>query len=258
MQRSGKRMEEDTRMTHREGKVAIVTGASRGIGRAVAERLGREGVAVVAGYRHNREAAEEVVEVVTAAGERAMAVRGDVGVPADVRALFEAARKEFGGVDVVVNNAALAIAGPIEATTEEDFDRLVAVNLKSVFVSSQEAARHLRDGGRVINVAAGLPESAIAMLGAYGATKAGVEVLTRSLAHQLGPRGITVNAVAPGPTDTDMLAPAARANLDAMVGQTPLRRLEQPADVADVVAFLAGEDARWVTGQTIHANGGFE
>lgn len=241
-----------------ERKVAIVTGASRGIGRAVAERLGRDGAAVVVNYHRNREAAEEAVNAVTAAGGRAVPVRGDVGVPADVRALFEAARSEFGDVDVVVNNAALAIAGLMKDMTEEDFDRLVAVNLKSVFVSAQEAARHLRDSGRVINVAAGLPDGAVAFLGVYGATKAGVEVLTRSLAHQLGPRGITVNAVAPGPTDTDMLAPAARANLDAMVAQTPLRRLGQPAEVADVVAFLAGDDARWVTGQTIHANGGFE
>jgi len=240
------------------GKIAIVTGASRGIGRAVAERLGDEGAVVVVGYHQNREAAEGVIGTINAAGGRAIAVQGDVGVPADVRALFEVARREFGGVDIVVNNAAVLAGGPVEAISEEDFDRMVAANLGSVFVSGQEAARHLRDGGRMINVAAGLPAAAIGFLGVYGATKAGVEVLTRSLAHQLGSRGITVNAVAPGPTDTDMLAPEARANLDALTSQTPLRRLGQPADVADVIAFLAGDDARWVTGQTIHANGGFE
>lgn len=182
----------------------------------------------------------------------------DGGVPTDVRALFDAARGEFGGVDIVVNNAAVEVGGPIEELSEEDFDRMVAANLGSVFVSGQEAARRLRDGGRMINVAAGLPAAVIAILGVYGATKAGIEILPRSLAHELGPRGITVNAVAPGPTDTGMLRPEARANLDAIVGQTPLRRLGQPADVADVGAFLAGEDARWITGQTIHANGGFE
>ena len=239
-------------------KVAIVTGASRGIGRAVAERLGRDGASVVVGYRANEEAAEDVVGTIAASGGRALAVRADVGVAEDVRALWGSARAEFGGVDVVVNNAAAGSGAPIEYVTEEDFDRLVAVNLKGVFVSSQEAARHLRDGGRVINLSAGLPADAIPFLGVYGATKAGVEVLTRSLAHQLGPRGITVNAVAPGPTDTDMLAPAARENLDALTSRTPLRRLGRPDDIADVVAFLAGDDARWVTGQTVHANGGFE
>jgi 3-oxoacyl-[acyl-carrier protein] reductase len=245
-------------MQREEGKVAIVTGASRGIGRAVAERLGRNGAAVVVNYHKNKEAAEEVVDAITTDGGHAIAVRGDVGVPADVRALFETAGSEFGGVDIVVNNAALAIGGPLEDMPEEDFDRLVAVNLKGVFVSSQEAARNLRDGGRVINVATGLQADAVAFLGVYGATKAGVEVLTRSLAHRLGPRGITVNAVAPGVTDTDMLVSEVRATLDATIEQTPLRRIGQPADLADVVAFLASEAARWVTGQTIHANGGFE
>lgn len=245
-------------MSQGKGKVAIVTGASRGIGRAVAERLGFGGAVVIVNYHKNKAAAEEVVGAIADHGGRAVAVRGDVGVPADVRGLFEAASSEFGGVDIVVNNAALAIAGPMEDMAEEDFDRLIAVNLKGVFISAQEAAKHLRDGGRVINVATGLQADAVAFLGAYGATKAGVEVLTRSLAHRLGPRGITVNAVAPGVTDTDMLVPDARATLDATIEQTPLRRIGQPADLADVVAFLASKNARWITGQTIHANGGFE
>lgn len=239
------------------GKTAIVTGASRGIGRAVAERLARDGAAVVVNYHGNAEGAAVTVKTIIAAGGQAVAVQGDVAVAADVRALYDAATEHAGGVDIVVNNAAIAVAGPIEAISEEAFDRLVAVNLKRVFLSCQQAARRLRDGGRVINLAAGLPSAAIAFLGPYGATKAGVEVPSRSLAHQVGPRGITVNAVAPGPTDTDMLAPQARADLDGLIGQTPLRRLGGPADVADVVAFLAGDDARWVTGQTIQADGGF-
>ncbi|MBE4734656.1 MULTISPECIES: SDR family oxidoreductase [Streptomyces] len=239
------------------GKVAIVTGASRGIGRATAERLGREGAAVVVNYQNNAEAAEETVKAITGAGGKAVAVQADVSVAADVAALYDTAVKEFGGVDIVVNNAATVAAAPVEYISEEDFDRLVATNLKSVFLSHQQATKHLRDGGRVVNLSAGLPSGAIAFLGAYGATKVGVEVLTRSLAHALGERGITVNAVAPGPTDTDMLAPEARANLDTLIAQTPLRKLGQPGDIADVVAFLAGEDGRWLTGQTIHANGGF-
>jgi 3-oxoacyl-[acyl-carrier protein] reductase len=238
------------------GRTAIVTGASRGIGRAIAERLGADGASVVVHYHRNADGAGETVRSVIAAGGRAVAVAGDVGVSADVRALFQRALTEYGTVDIVVNNAAEMAGGPFVAIPEDVFDRMVAVNLRSVFLAGQEATKCLADGGRIVNVSAGLPAAAIAMIGAYGATKAGVEVLTRSLAHQLGARGITVNAVAPGPTDTDMLAPEARANLDMITSQTPLGRLGVPADVASVVAFLAGPDAGWVTGQTIHVNGG--
>ena len=236
------------------GRTAIVTGASRGIGRAIAERLGRDGANVVVHYHRGKDAAAEVVAGIG----HAIAVAGDVGVPADIRTLYDAAATEFGGIDIVVNNAAIGFGAPIVATGDDDFDRLVAVNLRSVFVSSQEATKRLNDGGRVINIAAGLPNAAIAFLGAYGATKAGVEVLTRSLAHDLGPRGITVNAIAPGPTDTDMLAPEARANADAIASGTPLRRLGVPEDIAAVAAFLAGDDGRWITAQTIHVNGGLQ
>jgi 3-oxoacyl-[acyl-carrier protein] reductase len=241
-----------------QGKTAIVTGASRGIGRAIAERLAKEGANLVVHYHQQADKAAEVVASAVETGARAVAVAGDVGSPGDVRALYQRALAEFGGVDIVVNNAAMVVGGPFVAIAEEAFDRIVAVNLRSVFISSQEAAKCLSDGGRVINVSAVLPSAAIAMIGAYGATKAGVEVLTRSLAHQLGSRGITVNAVAPGPTDTDMLAPDARANAAIIAGQTPLGRLGTAGDIAGVVAFLAGPDSAWITGQTINVNGGFQ
>jgi 3-oxoacyl-[acyl-carrier protein] reductase len=239
-----------------QGKTAIVTGGSRGIGRAVAERLGDEGAAVIVNYLTSKDAAESVVKTITAAGGRALAVQGDVASPGDVTALYDAAEEQFGGTDIVVNNAAIVAGGPIAAITEAVFDRMIAVNLKGVFFSCQQAAMRLRDGGRVINLAAGLPAEALGFLGAYGATKVGVELFTRSLSRELGPRGITVNAIAPGPTDTDMLAPEARANLDQIIMQTPLRRIGTPADIANIAALLASDEGRWITGQTIHADGG--
>lgn len=240
------------------GRIAIVTGASRGIGRAIAQRLGRDGAHVVVHYHENKDAADEVAAAIRADGGRAVPAAADLGEPADIRALYAVAQAEFGGLDIVVNNAAMIAGGPIEHFGVDDFDRLIAVNLRGVYVSCQEAARRLSDGGRIVNLSAKLPAPAIPVLGVYGAAKAGVEVLTRSLAYQLGPRGITVNAVAPGPTDTDMLAPDARANIESIAAHTPLRRIGQPADVAAVVAFLTDTDSGWITGQTIHANGGID
>lgn len=239
-------------------RIAVVAGASRGIGRAIAEQLGRDGAHVVVHYHENKDGAEEVAATIRSEGGRAVTVAGDLGAPADVRALYTVAQDEFGGVDIVVNNAAMIAGGPIEHFPVADFDRVIAVNLRGVYVSCQEAALRLSEGGRIVNISAKLPAEAIPMLGVYGAAKASVEVLTRSLAHYLGPRGITVNAVAPGPTDTDMLTPDARANIDSIIGHTALRRIGKPADVAAVVAFLASTESGWITGQTIHANGGID
>ncbi|MDL4812669.1 SDR family oxidoreductase [Actinomadura opuntiae] len=244
------------------GRTALVTGATRGIGRAIAQRLGSDGANVVVNYRASSEAAadqaRQVVEEITRAGGHAVAAPGDVGRAADVADLFDAAERAFGGVDILVNNAAMFAAAPIEHLPEDVFDALVTTNLKSVYLTGRQAASRLRDGGRVINVSAGIPNGGVAFMGVYGATKAGVETLTRSLAHQLGARQITVNAIAPGPTDTAMLADEARAMADQIIGSTPLGRLGLPTDLADAVALLASEDARWITGQVIGVNGGFE
>jgi 3-oxoacyl-[acyl-carrier protein] reductase len=244
--------------TELEGKVALVTGSSRGIGRAIADRLGGEGAVVVVHYNTSRSGADATVKAIEEAGGRAVAVQGDVAQAQAVRSLYDAAEEAFGGIDIVVNNAAIVAAGPVEEIDEETFDRLVAVNLKAVFVSAQEAAKRVRNGGRVINMSTTLPAAHVANLGAYGATKGGIDVLTRALARHLGPRGTTVNAVAPGPTDTDMLVPEARAQVEAHLEDVPLRRVGLPADIADAVAFLAGPRGGWITGHTLPANGGLE
>ncbi|MFF3739029.1 SDR family oxidoreductase [Streptomyces sp. NPDC002566] len=251
-----------TASTRLAGRTALVTGATRGIGRAIAQRLGRDGANVVVNYRATRQGAsdqaQEVVEEIAQGGGRAVAAPGEVGKAADMLGLFDAAERAFGGVDILVNNAAMFAAAPIEYLPEEVFDALVTTNLKSVYLAGQQAASRLREGGRVINISAGIPNGGVAFMGIYGATKAGVEVLTRSLAHHLGSRQITVNAIAPGPTDTAMLAEEARAMTDQIIDSTPLGRLGLPTDLADVVSLLASDDAHWITGQVIGVNGGFE
>lgn len=241
------------------GKVAIVTGASRGIGRAIAERLARDGAAVVVNYARSEAAANDVVRTIEANGGRALAVRADVGRVADVEALFRTALATLGRVDALVNNAATSFLQPVADATEADFDRIFAVNARGPFFAMREAARVLPDHGRIINVSSGATTVGFAGQGLYCGSKAALEQFTLVLANELGPRGITVNAVLVGPTKTDMLdgflarVPA----FEAMVVQrTPMGRLGTPPEIADVVGFLAGEDGRWVTGQSIRVDGG--
>ncbi len=238
-------------------RAAIITGASRGIGAAVAERLSRDGLAVMINYAHGSDQAAALAEKIMAAGGRAVAVKADVADPAAVSALFDAAETAFGGVDVLVNNAGVMTLTPIAAAEDERFDRMVAVNLKGVFNGMREAGRRLRDGGRVISVSSsvvGLYQPGYAL---YAATKAGVEAMTHVFAKEVGGRRITVNAVAPGPVDTPLFTEGKSQELIGRIASSaPFGRLGEPEDIARVVSFLAGPDGGWVSGQVLRANGG--
>lgn len=237
-----------------DGKGAIVTGGSRGIGAAVVKRLVADGATVLFTYRQDLPAAHAVVE--DCAG-RATAVRVDLGDPADIARLYEQGDAVLDGLDIVVNNAGTATTGLIAEVTEADYDAIMAVNTKGVFLSLQHAARRIRDGGRIINVSTLNTVVAGPGVAVYAASKAAVEQFTVVAARELGGRGVTVNTVLPGPTDTDLLRSVnSDAALRTAVTLTPLGRLGEPADIADVVAFLAGPDGRWITGQRLVAGGG--
>lgn len=238
-----------------EQKVAVVTGASRGIGRGIAERLGRDGYAVVVNYAGNKAAAEEVVASIEAAGSAAVAVQADVSQPAAIEELFRATEEAFGAPDAVVASAAVGFFSPHAAVTEADYDRVFDLNTKGTFFVLQQAARRVTDGGRIVALSTAGTQMPMQTAGVYAASKAAVERFAFALAKELGERQVTVNVVAPGTTDTDGLI-MDEASVAQVVGQTPLGRLGTPADIADVVGFLAGPDARWVTGQLINVNGG--
>lgn len=232
------------------GRAAVVTAASRGIGRAIAIRLAEEGADVVVNWRRDAEAAAETVRRITDRGGNAVAVREDVA------RLFAAAREAFGGVDVVVGNAGHNIVGATADLDEAEFDRVIAVNVKGMFLVLRQAAATVRDGGRIIIVSSGNTRATLPATGVYAGTKAFAEQMGLALAKELGPRQITVNSVLPGLTDTEGVRPDIRANAEEVIAMTPLGRMGRPEDIADVVAFLAGDDARWVTGQRIGVSGG--
>ena len=244
-------------MTSKINKVAIVTGASRGIGAAVAERLARDGLTVVVNYAGSQAPAEALVRKIEAAGGRALAAQGDVANPDAVKRMFDAAEAAFGGVDVLVNNAGIMALAPLAQSDDALFDRHVAVNLKGSFNTMREAARRLRDGGRIINFSSSVVGLLQPTYGVYAATKAAIEAMTSVLAKEMRGRGITVNAIAPGPTATDLFLDGKSPELVERIAKAaPLERLGRPEDIAAAVAFLAGADGAWINGQTVRANGG--
>ncbi|MEE1735767.1 SDR family oxidoreductase [Streptomyces sp. BE147] len=245
-------------MTVLTGKAAVVTGGARGIGRAIVLRLARDGASVVFNYAQNREAAEEVVRQAQEEGGNVFAVQLDLAQPSAAEDLLGTAEHQLGGLDILVNNAALHTkVVPLAQTEEADFDRVMAVNAKSVFLTVRYAARHMRDGGRIVNISTLNTVFPAPGNAPYAASKGALEQLSLVASRELGARGITVNTVSPGATDTDFLRGANTPEGLAMaVGMTSLGRLGLPGDVADVVGFLAGPDGRWVTGQNIRANGG--
>jgi len=247
------------------GKVALVTGGSRGIGRAISERLARDGALVAVHYGRDSEAAASTVKAIETGGGEAFAIHAELGVAGDVATLFgrldDELQRRTGSthLDIVVNNAGIAAMLELEQTTPDAFDELFAVNTRAPFFITQSAAERMREGGRIIAISSGATRRALPNLLAYSMSKASIDVMGLTLAKALAPRGITVNTVAPGIVDTDMNADWLRASDEARAegaAMSAFNRVGEPADIADVVAFVASEDARWVTGQYLDATGG--
>ncbi|WP_067967086.1 SDR family oxidoreductase [Nocardiopsis trehalosi] len=237
-------------------RTAIVTGGSRGIGRAVARRLAADGLAVVVGYVGGEAAAADAVAEITADGGTAVAARADVGDEADVAALFDTAEEAFGGVDVVAHAAGVMVLSPVAEIDMDDLDRMHRTNIRGTFLVAREAARRVRNGGAVLTFSTTVTKTALPGYAGYAASKGAVEAIGLILARELRGRDITVNTVAPGPTATDLFLDGKdQATVNRLAGLNPMNRLGTPGDIAEVVSFLAGP-GRWINGQTVYANGG--
>jgi 3-oxoacyl-[acyl-carrier protein] reductase len=254
-------VEQEQSMSDLKGKVAIVTGASKGIGAGIARSLAAAGAAVAVNYASSREGAERVVADIKGSGGKAIAVKGDVAKADDVRRLFEEAKSAFGRVDVLVNNAGIYQFQPLEDITEDEFHRQFNTNVLGTILAAKEAARHFGpDGGSIINISSVASEQALPTASVYSATKGAVDTLTRVLAAELGPRKIRVNAIAPGGVETEGTHAAGVIGSDFeknMVARTALGRLGQPDDIARIAVFLASDAAAWVTGERLTASGGY-
>lgn len=238
-------------------KVAIVTGASRGIGAQIAKRLGQEGFAVIVNYASSAEAAEAVVQEITAQGGQAIAYQADISDATAVTALFDTAVEHFGGVDALVNNAGVLDLAPLSEVTDKQINQHIDINLKGTLYTMREAANRLRENGRIVNLSTSVVGMKLENYSVYAATKAAVETATAIMAKEMRGKNINVNAVAPGPTETELfLSGKSDELINKLTNMSPKERLGTPQDIAAVVAFLLGPDGEWVNGQVLRANGG--
>ena len=241
-----------------EGKVAIITGSSRGIGRVVAEQLADLGAKVVINYSSNRQKAVEVVEGITQKGGQAIALHADLSKLSDVKELFIKTIDEFGKVDILINNAGLMITKPLTDVTEDDFDKQFAVNVKGTLFACQQALKCMENNGRVVNFSSSVTGQMFPAYSVYAGTKGAVEQFTRQLAKEFGPKQITINAVAPGPVNTELFnIGKTEQQIDGMKKMNAFGRIGEPEDIANVIEFLVSDKAQWVTGQILRVNGGF-
>jgi 3-oxoacyl-[acyl-carrier protein] reductase len=244
-----------------EGKIAVVTGASKGIGAGIAKGLAKAGASVVVNYSGSKEDADKVVEQITADGGNAVAVQGSVAKKAEVEQLFNMVKETYGRVDILVNNAGVFKFEPVEAVTEEEFNFEYGINVLGTIYTTQEALKHFPEtGGNIVNISSVASTNPTPYSSLYSSTKGAVDTLSKALAKELAPRNIRVNVVAPGATDTEGARRLGFIDSDAIKGviaATPLGRIGQPKDIADVVTFLASDDAAWLTGERIAASGGF-
>lgn len=243
------------------GKVAVVTGASKGIGASIAKHLAGEGAAVVVNYASSKAGADRVVAEITGKGGRAVAVQADVAKPVDIQRLFAEAKRAFGRLDILVNNAGVYEFAPLEEVTPEHFHKMFDLNVLGLLLATREAIRHFGPaGGSIVNISSVAATSAPPNTSVYSGTKAAVDAVTRSLAQELGPRHIRVNSINPGMVETEGVHAAGIAESDfrkQMEAQTPLGRIGQPEDIAPAAVFLASDEARWITGETLYVAGGF-
>ncbi|NOW89871.1 SDR family oxidoreductase [Clostridium beijerinckii] len=245
-------------MRNLEGKVAIITGASRGIGSAIARQLSALGAKVVVNYSNNEVKAEEVVEEITKSGEQAVAIKADVSNIKDVERLFSETITKFGKVDILVNNAGVILYKLLSDVTEEEFDKLFNINVKGTYFACQQAMKHMENNGRIINFSTSVVGSMFPTYSVYAATKGAVEQITRQLAKEFGPKKITINAVAPGPINTELFnVGKTDEQIEAIRQMNSFGRIGEPDDIANAIEFLVSDKAQWITGQTLRINGGY-
>jgi 3-oxoacyl-[acyl-carrier protein] reductase len=241
-----------------KGKVIIITGSSRGIGLTIAKTLAKNGAKVVVNYSGIEEKALNVVNEILQSGGQAIAIKADVSKSKDVKRLFQKTIEKFEKIDVLINNAGIAIYKLIKDTTDEDFDRIFDINVKGVFNTMREASILLADNGRIINFSSSVTRLMLPTYGTYSATKAAVEQLTRVFAKEVGTKGITVNSISPGPVNTELFKQGKNEEvINRLASMSAFNRIGEPEDIAKIILFLVDDDSKWITGQNIGANGGF-